>query len=57
MFRAKKKQGPPLLTRAEALAGTPVKNVHLRETRFESGEVVEHFPVGCGGLAPVGFEI
>jgi hypothetical protein len=45
MFAAKKKSGPPVLTREEALGGTPAKNVHVRETRLETGEVVVHFPV------------
>ncbi len=45
MLGARKKIHPPKLTRAQALGGTPVKNVHVRETRLESGEVVVHFPV------------
>jgi hypothetical protein len=34
-----------LITRADALGCTPVKNRHVRESRLESGEVVVHYPV------------
>jgi hypothetical protein len=34
-----------LITRADALGCTPVKNRHVRESHLESGEVVVHYPV------------
>jgi hypothetical protein len=41
-----KKAASPL-GRDRALECTPVKNVHVRETRLESGEVVLHYPVAA----------
>jgi len=34
-----------LISRADALGCTPVKNRHVRESHLESGEVVVHYPV------------
>lgn len=41
------KQRPILIHRDEAIACTPVKNRHVRESRVDSGEVVLHYPVSA----------
>ena len=43
VFRRKKEKNPQL-SRAQALSCTPVKNVHVKTTRLDTGEVLLTYP-------------
>ncbi len=48
VFRKKQKRGPHIL-RAQALECTPVKNIHVKATRLDNGEVLLTYP---GAMRP-----